>query len=176
MINPFSVPPSIIQDAKRIMSDLPQSTEIIVQGAEQPMDMSILGHAGQQSLDNFGGDVRHRMKLEMLCQSSDCEPLVDYKGKVIAVKFWYAHPVEIMGDRGEIIEAVRICLITPSGKPFQCVSTGVAKVVAMLAKYFGSAPIDPAETFRIVERPGKRGKFLTLDWIDPDSDVKIDIQ
>lgn len=128
--------------------------------------LSLLGHAGQESLDNFPGERSQRMVLEMSCQGSQCKSLSDHPDKVIAVRYWYVHPVEIVGDTGEVDEAVRIVLVTPSGYYYQCVSTGVAKVIAMITKYYGREVLDPPVYFKVVKQKGRRGTFMTLDLVD----------
>lgn len=150
------------------------SQSIIVPDDQSGSLSELLGHTGQRSIDNFGNDPRARMKLEFRCQSSECVQLRSLKGKVVAVKFYYLHPVEIVEADGQISESVRTVLVSPEGVAMQAVSTGVAKVVATLLKYFGREPIDPAVFMRVVIQKGRRGDFLTLDLVD-DDDVTVDV-
>lgn len=136
--------------------------------------MALFGDIARQSLDNFGGDAEQRMELEMACQSSDAGRLRDHASRIIAVKYWYAHPVTIVDDDEEISET-RIVLITPSGKAYASVSTGVSKALMLILKYRGNEPLDPPMHFRINLAKGRRGDFMSLDYVPAKQVEKVDL-
>lgn len=136
----------------------------------------LIGFAGRKSFDNFPGEALERMELEMQAQSSEIGSLRDNRDRTIAIKYWYVHPVEMIDTKtGNVEEGCRSVVITPSGEAFSAVSMGVAKSLCMLFKYFGSGPLPELCVFKIIEKQGKRGKFLTLDYVKPTQDMTVDL-
>jgi len=96
-------------------------------------------------------------------QGADAD-LFQMHDKVISVEHIYAsHAQTIDPDSGEIVELIRIVLVTPEGECFQCYSKGVRKSINLLAGIYGLPPWKGGRPVRVcVERLKGNRNFLTL--------------
>ena len=99
--------------------------------------------------------------------NGDGENLGDHLNKVIEVENFVAHPVQMVDDQtGEIIEALRIVLVTPTGETYASVANGVLSSIQKISGIIGSAPWTPALKLKAVEVKTRKGfKTMTLSLV-----------
>ena len=103
-------------------------------------------------------------RLDIYEAVSNSEPLDDMAGKTVEVENVIIQPVEVVDNAtGEMIERNRIVLITPEGKAFGTISTGVETSMKNLFGIVGCPPWNPSIKFDVVKKQGRNGyKFTTL--------------
>ncbi|MNM27061.1 hypothetical protein D3C81_375410 [compost metagenome] len=88
--------------------------------------------------------------------------------KPIVISDIIAHNITLMDEQtGEMIDAVRVVLVTPEGKGYHAVATGIMTSVQKIVGMFGRAPWQPALVVMPRRVPTRRGfETLTIDVID----------
>lgn len=99
-------------------------------------------------------------------------PLSDVVGRPFLLENILAFPVKIQRDEGEIIDSVRIHLVTPEGTVYTTCSVGVRDSVRLIFSLYGMKPFTPP--IRVVcnkHKAKKAGHFLVLNVLRSDADV-----
>lgn len=124
----------------------------------------VFGTLGGPSLDNFDGDDIARWRLQSIATGPDVKKIDDVPAEGIAVKYFYAHPVELDGPTdGEVTEAIRCVLIDDQGVAYGFISNMLARDLARMIAVFGCGVWDPAIKVKIKVNPGKKGhKFFSI--------------
>lgn len=74
-----------------------------------------------------------------------------------------AFPVEIVTEDGELVNAMRIILVTPDGDTYASVATGVYSSLQKIIGIVGPAPWNPPLKLTPINQPTRRGfKTLTI--------------
>ena len=118
----------------------------------------LLGTIGQQAVHNFVGTPEEIWRLTARANAPEAMSMQDCRDKEIAVKYFYAHRVQIAGpSAGEYVDAIRCVLIDSNGVPFAFVSDGIAADLAQMIYTFGLQPWVPAVLVKPVEVKTRRG-------------------
>jgi hypothetical protein len=109
------------------------------------------------------GSRETRVKIYNAINSGN-DSLSDHIKEVIEVQDIVAHPIQIADENsGEIIDALRVVLVTPDGKTYASVSLGVASSLQKIIPLVGQAPWTPPLKIIPTEVKTRRGfKTLTL--------------
>lgn len=88
----------------------------------------------------------------------------DYKGKVLEIVNFAAHPIKLISDEtGEVNEVLRIVLIDKDGNGYETVAGGVMSSLEKIFGIVGMAPWEPALKVVPTEVKTRKGfKTLTL--------------
>ena len=102
--------------------------------------------------------------LDLYDAVSDSESLEDMVNQTISVQDVILQPVEMADERtGEVQRRNRIVLVTPDGKAYGCVSSGIETSMRNLFAIVGMPPWTPAIDFTVVKKTGRNGyKFMSL--------------
>lgn len=85
------------------------------------------------------------------------ENLTDHLNEIIEVENIVAFPVKFTDDDGEILETLRLSLVTPSGECYSTVSSGVFSSLEKIIGIVGTAPWTPALKVKAVEIKTRKG-------------------
>lgn len=114
------------------------------------------------AISNFDGDEMQRWRLTAVACGPGVFGFDDQPKDGIAVKYWYAHKVEIVNPSdGEITNAIRVVLIQPDDVAFAFVSNGVAQDLRRIIQAFGAKVFNPPIRMR-VDAVRTRGGFRTF--------------
>lgn len=124
---------------------------------------SVLGELDGPSMNNFDGDQMNRWRLRSAACGPDCIGFDPESNTVMAIKYFYAHRIRMVSDRGEITEPVRCVLMDGNGDNRAFVSDGVAKDLADLIRMFGLGPYDPPIRVKVRQIKTRKGfRMYTL--------------
>ena len=152
-----------------------QSTEKQQQQGDQlengpvplPIDtqMALLAGAigGNSALEvhNFDGTPRQQWELSSLAVGGEGDALSDNVDEIIEVKYAYIHGVQVAGQaKGEVVDALRVVLITPDLQTYHCVSGIVAADVQRMWAAFGRKPFVPAVKVKVAKRKTGSGRTI----------------
>lgn len=111
---------------------------------------SVLGDTAGATLNNFDGDTNNRWRLRSLACGPDCIGFDPENNTPFAIKYWYAHRVEVVDPRsGQITNATRCVLIDANDVARCFVSSGIAKDLADIIGMFGIGPYSPPLRVRV---------------------------
>lgn len=94
------------------------------------------------AVHNLPADKMERFYLQSDALSDDCTPADEWDGP-FAIRYFYAHPVQVTKPDGEVVDAVRCVLMDGDGNKVKCVSDGVANDLGRMAAVFGFVPWEP---------------------------------
>lgn len=134
-------------------------TELATTQANQFADAALTQHRSLRQWDNFVGDADERFMLASMATGPDVLPGEDLIGQAFNLKFWFCHDAILNGDLpGEIIEALRVVLITDEGKSYSFVSDGIVQGLQQLVRYKGVGPWSPAPLLKVVKLKTSKGR------------------
>lgn len=100
---------------------------------------------------------------------SDAEnSLSDFTNTEIVVEHMVAHPIELLDEvTGELIQAMRVVLLTPEGVGYHSVSTGVVSSLQRIIGIVGQGPwtAEPLTVVPVEKKTRKGFKTLTLKLV-----------
>jgi hypothetical protein len=80
----------------------------------------------------------------------------------IEVEHVTIHPVQLVSDQqgGEVVDAVRVVLISPDGMRYACVSKGVERSIHELVALYGLPPWSPPLRVKLIEVQTRMGRRM----------------
>lgn len=112
-----------------------------VDDADRGIITNIFGSMGSQAFHNFSGDKLEVWRMTCVATGPDCKKASDAINKVIRLKWFYCHKVELVSDKtGEITESARCVLIERDETAYAFVSAGLARDLIRLIDAFGKGP------------------------------------
>jgi Phage Single-stranded DNA-binding protein len=123
---------------------------------------SVLGRFATAIIHNFDGNELQRWRLTAIASSSEPKKFTDLGGGVLAIKYFYAHPVQVIRLDGEVIDATRVVLFQPDESAFAFVSQGIAKGLGQIISIFGWGPYNPPIECRVSQTATKSGHIYNL--------------
>lgn len=98
--------------------------------------------------------------------NGDGENLTDHFNEKLNIENIVAFPVKFIDDDGEIVETLRITLVTDTGETYSTVSSGVLSSLQKIMAIVGSAPWTPCITVvanEVKTRKGFKTVVLTIE-------------
>lgn len=95
-----------------------------------------------RSVDNFEGEPDEKFRMQMKCMS-DAEKGADHLNTTIVIRYWMVHEIQIVKDDGEVVDCLRVVLVTPEGQAIAFVSGVLAKSVRSICHHYGRSPLNP---------------------------------
>lgn len=141
--------------------DLPGQKIISESSAPRVDKRSILAklESGEfRSVNNFAGDKMAKWRQQARATGPDCIPFKEFPAEGIPLETYYCHRVEMVSQNGgEIIEPIRVVLITPDGKCYGFVSDFIARELDSLIEMWGEGPWKPPLNIRVIKAESRKG-------------------
>lgn len=101
------------------------------------------------------------LALVMKCQSQPTVPTDSMLNVPFPCKYYYAHPVEMNDQRtGEVLDRVRLVLVSPEGETCSFVSQGVIDSLDIVRRFKGDGPYNPPVRFKVSRQATRRGNTV----------------
>lgn len=111
-----------------------------------------------------GDDRATRIKVYNAISDSE-NSLDDHKGEIIEITDFVAHPIELQDEvTGEMVQAMRVVLLTADGVGYHAVSSGVVSSMQRIIGLVGQGPwtAEPLKVVPVEKKTRKGFKTLTL--------------
>ncbi len=123
----------------------------------------VFGGMGAPELHNFDGTEQEKWRMIAMATGPGLGGFDDTAGKVINVKYFFVHSVDVDGPtRGEFASALRCVSFTPELVGYQFVSGVLARDLARMVRTFGLQPWEPPIHVKVTKTAGKKGHFYNL--------------
>lgn len=155
-------------------------TSLAVSGYDKDGAALVVASGGQVSLETLFTDVSNvffssivddgnpQTKIKIYNAMNFTEGPFKLQVKPVVISDIIAHNITLMDEQtGEMVDAIRVVLVTPEGKGYHAVSTGLMSSVQKIVGMFGRAPWVPNLVVMPRRVPTRRGfETLTIDVID----------
>jgi hypothetical protein len=136
-------------------------------GLPQPANvsgpMALLHSVGPRYLSNIPKDDPALRPLIFKATGEADSDFVTENGKVWETAYYFAHPVQMTANDGEIVPALRVVLLQPDGRSIATVSPHIARSMGMILDTFGPGPWSPPlRLIPTVKKARGAGTFFTL--------------
>lgn len=139
--------------------DLIERGKNLISEKQMELMSTVMGDTGAPTLHNFQGDNMQVWKQISKVSSAECTGFDDIGDEGVELHNFYVHQVEFEeATGGELSQGIRTVLIPKEGKPFACVSDGIAKDLFEIIHTFGFGPYDPPIQVKPVAVKTRKGR------------------
>jgi len=136
-------------------------TQMVQSPGDFAMALPFRGGRGAASYDVTTPEGKAKMHRALHGASKALKGVV---GSVIEVEHVTLYPREFTLDDGEVREYVQVTFTSPTGEQWHTGSPHATGAAVTWSQMIGNPPWNPAQRFRVVARPGSKGReFITLE-------------